>query len=231
MKNDNDMEISESYDIVTKVKECIYQYNILLRLNSEFSDEDQLKMCNSIFYIAGSIKKVCEYAVDTNSILICKRIIRYLHPEIEDLLKSWMDNKGKFMDAEKQLTFFADISAIKANIRMVREYLESVQPEEKNNSKNVNEIPKKEDEKPEEKTVYTPELLKLFKNRAELIDELIGKSDKEIAALIKKWAGEKDKLGKPLIENPYNNLKTAFAESLKENRIIKLSKRSFRNKL
>lgn len=225
------MEISESYDIVTKVKECIYQYNILLRLNSEFSDEDQLKMCNSIFYIAGSIKKVCEYAVDTNSILICKRIIRYLHPEIEDLLKSWMDNKGKFMDAEKQLTFFADISAIKANIRMVREYLESVQPEEKNNSKNVNEIPKKEDEKPEEKTVYTPELLKLFKNRAELIDELIGKSDKEIAALIKKWAGEKDKLGKPLIENPYNNLKTAFAESLKENRIIKLSKRSFRNKL
>lgn len=154
-----------------------------------------------------------------------------MHPEIEDLLKSWMDNKGKFMDAEKQLTFFADISAIKANIRMVREYLESVQPEEKNNSKNVNEIPKKEDEKPEEKTVYTPELLKLFKNRAELIDELIGKSDKEIAALIKKWAGEKDKLGKPLIENPYNNLKTAFAESLKENRIIKLSKRSFRNKL
>ena len=231
MKNDNDMEISESYDIVTKVRECIYQYNILLGLNSEFSDEGQLKMCNSIFYIAGSIKKVCEYAVDTNSILICKRIIRYLHPEIEDLLKSWMNNKGKFMDAEKQLTFFMNICAIKANIRMVRKYLESVQPEEKNNSKNVNEIPKKEDESPEEETTYTPELLNLFHNKRELIDELIGKSDDEIAALIKKWAGEKDKFGKPLIENPYNNLKTAFAESLKENRIIKLSKRSFRNKL
>ena len=166
------MKISESYDIVTKVKECIYQYNILLGLNSEFSDEDQLKMCNSIFYMAGSIKKVCEYAVDTNSILICKRIIRYLHPEIEDLLKSWMGNKGKFMDAEKQLTFFANISAIKANIRMVRKYLESVQPEEKNNSKNVNEIPKKEDESPEEETTYTPELLNLFHNKRELIDEL-----------------------------------------------------------
>lgn len=139
MKNDNDMEISKSYDIVTKGKECIYQYNILLSLNSEFSDEDQLKMCNSIFYIAGSIKKVCEYAVDTNSILICKRIIRYLHPEIEDLLKSWMGNKGKFTDTEKQLTFFMNICAIKANIRMVREYLESVQPEEKHSSKHLNE--------------------------------------------------------------------------------------------
>lgn len=133
------MKTSEAYDIVTKGKDCIYQCNVLLSLNSELSDEVQLKMCNLIYYIAGRIKKVCEFAVDTNSIIICKRIIRYLHPEIGDLLKSWMDNKGKFMDTEKQLTFFANISAIKANIRMVREYLESVQPKEKNSSKHLNE--------------------------------------------------------------------------------------------
>lgn len=103
--------------------------------------------------------------------------------------------------------------------------------DEKNMNADVEGTPKKEDESPEEETTYTPELLRLFHKRVKLIDELIGKSDNEIAALINKWAGEKDKFGKPLIENPYNNLKTAFAEALKENRIIKLSVRSFRDKL
>lgn len=86
-------------------------------------------------------------------------------------------------------------------------------------------------ETPKEETVYPPELLELFNNRAELIDELIGKSDNEIAALIKKWAGEKDKFGKPLIANPENNLKKAFAEALKEAKVISLSSDRFRRLL
>ena len=85
--------------------------------------------------------------------------------------------------------------------------------------------------KDKEEIKYTPELLMLFHDNKGLISKLVGKSDNEIAALIKKWAGKKDKFGKPLIENPDNNLKTAFAEALKENRIIKLSVRSFRDKL
>lgn len=103
--------------------------------------------------------------------------------------------------------------------------------DEKNMNADVEGTPKKEDEKPEEETTYTPELLKLFRDRRELIDELIGKSDNEIAALIKKWAGEKDKLGKPLIENPGNNLKKAFAEALKEAKVISLSSDRFRRLL
>ena len=100
--------------------------------------------------------------------------------------------------------------------------------DEKNMNADVEGTPKKEDESPEEETTYTPELLNLFHNRRELIDELIGKSDKGIAALIKKWAGEKDKFGKPLIENPSNNLRKAFAEALKSGNIISMSSDRFR---
>ena len=103
--------------------------------------------------------------------------------------------------------------------------------DEKNMNADVEETPKTDDKVHEEVTTYSPELLKLFHNRRELIDELIGKSDNEIAALIKKWAGEKDKLGKPLIENPGNNLKKAFAEALKEAKVISLSSDRFRRLL
>lgn len=95
----------------------------------------------------------------------------------------------------------------------------------------VEETPKTDDKVHEEVTTYSPELLKLFHNRRELIDELIGKSDNEIAALIKKWAGEKDKFGKTLIDNPENNLKKAFAEALKEAKVISLSSDRFRRLL
>ena len=58
-----------------------------------------------------------------------------------------------------------------------------------------------------------------------------GASDDEIARKIKGWAKEKDKLGKPLIENPENGLKSRFAKELKANGIIKQSEKTFRIKL
>ena len=103
--------------------------------------------------------------------------------------------------------------------------------DEKNMNADVEETPKTDDKVHEEVTTYSPELLNLFHNRRELIDELIGKSDNEIAALIKKWAGKKDEFGKPLIKNPGNNLKKAFAEALKEAKVISLSSDRFRRLL
>lgn len=78
---------------------------------------------------------------------------------------------------------------------------------------------------------YSKELLSLFHNNTNLIEELIGKSDDDIAKQINKWANEKDKFGKPLIENPRNNLKQKFANGLKAAGIIKQAARTFRNKL
>lgn len=79
---------------------------------------------------------------------------------------------------------------------------------------------------------YTEPLLGLFHDRVDLIEELVGLSDNEKALKIGIWAKEKDKFGKPLIESPrdYRN-KTKFAEALKENSLIKLSVRTFRDKL
>lgn len=78
---------------------------------------------------------------------------------------------------------------------------------------------------------YLGGLLDLFHNNTDLIAELVGLSDDEIARKIKGWAKEKDKLGKPLIENPENGLKSRFAKELKANGIIKLSVKTFRTKL
>ena len=91
--------------------------------------------------------------------------------------------------------------------------------------------PQAEVETPQEETKYTPELLKLFHNRRELIDELVGKSDKEIASKINKWAKETDKFGKLLIENPKNNLRSTFARELKKNGLIKCRVDVFSRKL
>ena len=74
-------------------------------------------------------------------------------------------------------------------------------------------------------------LLDLFHNNTYLIAELVGLSDDEIARKIKGWAKEKDKLGKPLIENPENGLKSRFAKELKANGMIKQSEKTFRIKL
>lgn len=77
---------------------------------------------------------------------------------------------------------------------------------------------------------YSDDLIKLFNGNTNLIEQLIGKSDNDIAHLIKKWAKEKDKFGKPLIENPdnYGN-KQKFANALLANGIVKNS--NFRIKL
>ena len=78
---------------------------------------------------------------------------------------------------------------------------------------------------------YTKELLQLFKGRVELITELKGLSNNEIASKIKKWAKSRDELGKPLIENPGNGLKSKYAQYLKENELITESESNFRKKL
>ena len=80
-------------------------------------------------------------------------------------------------------------------------------------------------------TGYSDGLKKLFRGHVELLDELVGKSDEEIARLIGKWAKEKDKFGKPKIENPMNGLKSQFSKELKNAGIIKCSEDWFRRKL
>ena len=78
---------------------------------------------------------------------------------------------------------------------------------------------------------YTDNLIRLFHNNTDLIDKLIDRSDDEIATYIKKWRNERDKFGKPLIENPDNSLRKDFAEALKKNEIISGAVETFRKKL
>lgn len=78
---------------------------------------------------------------------------------------------------------------------------------------------------------YSDDLIKLFNGNTDLIEQLIGRPDNDIARLIKKWAKEKDRFEKPLIENPENGLKSRFAKELKANGIIKQSEKTFRIKL
>ena len=78
---------------------------------------------------------------------------------------------------------------------------------------------------------YSDGLIKLFNGNTNLIEQLSGKSDNDIARQIKNWAKEKDKFGKPLIENPENGLKSRFAKELKANGIIQQAERTFRTKL
>lgn len=78
---------------------------------------------------------------------------------------------------------------------------------------------------------YPKELVKLFHNNISLIDKLVGLSDDDIAKKINQWANERDEFGKPLIENPENRLKEAFATALKTASIIKCTISTFRKKL
>lgn len=78
---------------------------------------------------------------------------------------------------------------------------------------------------------FSDKLLKLFHNNEYLIEQLRGLSDGSIADKIRKWKNEKDKFGKPLIENPDNQLKSEYARELKSNGLIKCSEKNFRNKL
>lgn len=82
-----------------------------------------------------------------------------------------------------------------------------------------------------EEVKYTEGLLKLFHNHTELLEQLRGRSDSEIARMIKRWTGEKDKFGNLLIENPNNRLKSCFSRELKKSGIIKTSVERFSLKL
>lgn len=84
---------------------------------------------------------------------------------------------------------------------------------------------------PSKNQTYSKELLHLFKGREELITELEGLSNNEVASRIKEWAKCRDKFGKPLIENPMNGLRSRYAQYLKENGIITESASNFRKKL
>lgn len=78
---------------------------------------------------------------------------------------------------------------------------------------------------------YSADLVNLFRGHTELIDELIGLPDDEIARKIKGWAKQKAKLERTLIENPKNNMRSKFARELKASGIIHEAERTFRNKL
>lgn len=78
---------------------------------------------------------------------------------------------------------------------------------------------------------YGEGLLALFHGNSYLLTELVGKSDTKIAEQIKRWAKTRDNLGRPLIENPENSLRSSFAKELKKQDLIKCSERTFRNYL
>ena len=131
-----------------------------------------------------------------------------------------------------------DISIIAAFLNYSKEYFKFLENKLNNKIGNrkvvtdsINIEYQKQIIKPTKNKEYQESLLKLFKGNVYLISHLEGLSDDEIASLIKKWAKEKDKSGKPLIENPENRLKNKYAEELKKAGIIKLSVRTFRDKL
>ena len=78
---------------------------------------------------------------------------------------------------------------------------------------------------------YSAELVALFRGHTELIDELVGLSDDEIARKIKNWAVQRDKFGNAMIENPKNNLRSKYARELKNAGIIHCAEKSFRARL
>lgn len=75
------------------------------------------------------------------------------------------------------------------------------------------------------------DILKLLKNRTDLLKELLVSSDDGIVHKLKQWSKKTDNLGRPLIENPDNNLKKAYAEALNKAGLIKCSVNRFRQKL
>ena len=103
--------------------------------------------------------------------------------------------------------------------------------QEKQVEKSVNPQPEEKQKAEENGRKYSEDLLKLFHYHVEELDSLIGLSDSEIAARINKLATERDKFGKPKIENPRNNKRLAYAQALKDNGLIKGSENTFRRKL
>lgn len=103
--------------------------------------------------------------------------------------------------------------------------------QEKQVEKSVNPQPEEKQKAEENGRKYSEDLLKLFHYHVEELDSFVGLSDSEIVDRIKQLAKKKDKFGKPLIENPGNNKRLAFAQALKENELIKGSENTFRRKL
>lgn len=103
--------------------------------------------------------------------------------------------------------------------------------QEKQVEKSVNPQSVEEQKAEENGRKYSEDLLKLFHSHVEELDSLVGLSDSKIAARINKLAKERDKFDKPLIENPENNKRLAYAKALKENELIKGSENTFRRKL
>lgn len=78
---------------------------------------------------------------------------------------------------------------------------------------------------------YSQELLQLFHNHENLINELIGLDNDSIARKIRQWAKERDNTGKTLIENPGNYLKSKYAKLLIEAGLVTCHEKTFRSKL
>lgn len=81
------------------------------------------------------------------------------------------------------------------------------------------------------KNNYPAELLNLFRNHVELLNELKGLPDRDKAKKIKAWAKKQDERGRTLIENPSDNNRAKFARLLKEAGFLSLSERTFRDYL
>ena len=104
--------------------------------------------------------------------------------------------------------------------------------QEKQVEKSVNPQPEEKQKAEENGRKYSEDLLKLFHYHVEELDSLVGLSDSKIAARINELAKERDKFGKPKIENPgnYGN-KSAYAQALKDNGLINCSVGTFRRLL
>ena len=132
------------------------------------------------------------------------------------ILKEWEFTDKDVESLKSVMEVFSSCSLNTMQMEWLEEYRNSIVTADRNVATN--------------KSNYSDDLIKLFNGNTNLIEQLIGKSDNDIAHLIKKWAKEKDKFGKPLIENPdnYGN-KQKFANVLLANGIVKNS--NFRIKL
>lgn len=112
--------------------------------------------------------------------------------------------------------------------------LPEAEAHEKQKEENNNPLPVEEQkDETQENNVerYPKELLNLFHGHVELLDKLVTMANREIASQIKKWANEKDKYGKPLIDNPKNNLRAEYARRLHEAGLISCKPDTFKRSL
>lgn len=184
-----------------------------------------LNQAESLFYSCGVdiIELEEEIADNTTKIdVILKSVSDYMKwpqydPKKSPWLKSLLDAKiiseEEFNCACNHIRFCAD--TMRDNVQTMKQLLNKYTEQPENDEQNSEEYPQ--------------ELLALFHNRTELIKELVGKSDDEIADQIKAWGKEKDKFGQPLIENPDNfGNKSLYAKAMKKAGIIHCSVSSFR---